>query len=751
MPNGTPISVQTQMKRMQPPVVVPQQQARISSGGGMRPPSTPVVASMSPNHTRHSQGQFGRNRHRISAPVSRSYAAVATTRQLDNSVETDIAFLSGLLDLHGTRNDSSVEGHIAFLPRFLAPTRRSQRHDNWTTPSKARSHSVRASRPTRHTQRQLRRRSHHISAPLSRSYTALATTQQLNNSVESEIAFLSGLLDLHGVRNDSSVERNIAFPPRFSLLHGARNDTTTIHPSSNAHTSYNGDCGEVHNVNGSHVTIYTGPVYNYTICECNHVCRNHHAVDTADAWRTEPLSATEYYVAFLKFLLINLIWYINEVDTTAFEAEMEAYSNTLTRTDISKRAHAFKPIVKDRTAPCSQDDCDDPTDPRPKAICDGPMCEQPTQQRETVPTTSLELLTKHGGRFDSGLSSSGKDNEVTAGADINGLVHDPSSFAKLTGKASYRYNTNPNMLTPQKDVDSRKNADPEPVSGWDIRDAESLGMPADIVDLVDAFPMGLTDCRLNKSHFTDRNFLPTRSRGYELVELYYRNVSWMYDPIIRSDFMATVFDPIYGSNELPSVTHVHAHRMSILLIVVATGALYDKDPYATRLAHQYNVLVILQRDGEIQESIRTTSTPEEVPSEEEKVPKGQGMTAPAKARMDGMDMGARQRSRKEEWRKRSKGPKQRRLIGLSGNDTYRPREIIGIDDAEMGEYAYDYVGLRDGARAAEARLGEGAEPVQAMCTPDRNRCNIVQQGEEAGQRRLSAERVNRQSVSESAR
>ncbi|KZP02475.1 hypothetical protein FIBSPDRAFT_1055850 [Athelia psychrophila] len=386
--------------------------------------------------------------------------------------------------------------------------------------------------------------------------------------------------------------------------------------------------GEVHNVNGSHVTIYTGPVYNYTICECNHVCRNHHAVDTADAWRTEPLSATEYYVAFLKFLLINLIWYINEVDTTAFEAEMEAYSNTLTRTDISKRAHAFKPIVKDRTAPCSQDDCDDPTDPRPKAICDGPMCEQPTQQRETVPTTSLELLTKHGGRFDSGLSSSGKDNEVTAGADINylqGLVHDPSSFAKLTGKASYRYNTNPNMLTPQKDVDSRKNADPEPVSGWDIRDAESLGMPADIVDLVDAFPMGLTDCRLNKSHFTDRNFLPTRSRGYELVELYYRNVSWMYDPIIRSDFMATVFDPIYGSNELPSVTHVHAHRMSILLIVVATGALYDKDPYATRLAHQYNVLV-----------------------------------------------------------------------------------IIGIDDAEMGEYAYDYVGLETELAPPKHTFGEDA-------------------------------------------
>lgn len=49
MPNGTPISVQTQMKKMQPPVGVPQPQARISSNGGMRPPTTPVVTSMSPS------------------------------------------------------------------------------------------------------------------------------------------------------------------------------------------------------------------------------------------------------------------------------------------------------------------------------------------------------------------------------------------------------------------------------------------------------------------------------------------------------------------------------------------------------------------------------------------------------------------------------------------------------------------------------------------------------------------------------
>jgi enhancer of polycomb-like protein len=44
--NGTPISVQPQMKKMQPPTGFPQM--LISSNGGMRPPAPPVVASMRP-------------------------------------------------------------------------------------------------------------------------------------------------------------------------------------------------------------------------------------------------------------------------------------------------------------------------------------------------------------------------------------------------------------------------------------------------------------------------------------------------------------------------------------------------------------------------------------------------------------------------------------------------------------------------------------------------------------------------------
>ena len=58
MPNGTPISVQTQMKKMPIPVGMLQPQPRISSNGGMCPPATPVVASMSLNSTQSSPPQM---------------------------------------------------------------------------------------------------------------------------------------------------------------------------------------------------------------------------------------------------------------------------------------------------------------------------------------------------------------------------------------------------------------------------------------------------------------------------------------------------------------------------------------------------------------------------------------------------------------------------------------------------------------------------------------------------------------------
>jgi len=51
-------------------------------------------------------------------------------------------------------------------------------------------------------------------------------------------------------------------------------------------------------------------------------------------------------------------------------------------------------------------------------------------------------------------------------------------------------------------------------------------MPFEIMDLVNAFPMGLKDCPYNKGQFV--SFLPSRERAIELADLYYNNVAWMW-------------------------------------------------------------------------------------------------------------------------------------------------------------------------------------------------------------------------------
>jgi len=54
----------------------------------------------------------------------------------------------------------------------------------------------------------------------------------------------------------------------------------------------------------------------------------------------------------------------------------------------------------------------------------------------------------------------------------------------------------------------------------------SVNLPADINDLMQAFPFGLKNCPYNRSIF--RPYLPTKTRALELASIYYRSVAWMY-------------------------------------------------------------------------------------------------------------------------------------------------------------------------------------------------------------------------------
>ncbi|KZP14746.1 hypothetical protein FIBSPDRAFT_921339 [Athelia psychrophila] len=122
----------------------------------------------------------------------------------------------------------------------------------------------------------------------------------------------------------------------------------------------------------------------------------------------------------------------------------------------------------------------------------------------------------------------------------------------------------------------------------DPRDTAYYGMPAEIVELSNAFPIGIKTCTYGADQFNE--FLPPRSRALQLVDLYYAQFAILHLPIPRPDLMKCFIDPIYKGNEVGSACAVHPHKLSVLFIVLASGAVSDNPAFALTLAQQYCVL-----------------------------------------------------------------------------------------------------------------------------------------------------------------
>ncbi|KAH7914825.1 fungal-specific transcription factor domain-containing protein [Hygrophoropsis aurantiaca] len=137
-------------------------------------------------------------------------------------------------------------------------------------------------------------------------------------------------------------------------------------------------------------------------------------------------------------------------------------------------------------------------------------------------------------------------------------------------------------------------------------DPKYLGLPFEIIDLCNAFPFGLKDCPYGKYHFLP--FIPDRGRALRLVDLYYENFAWMYNPIVRSDFYNTVINPIYGTTGIANLDNIHSHRLSVFFILLASGSLYDNAASATIIAEQYHALsrAALSLDSILQEATCAT-------------------------------------------------------------------------------------------------------------------------------------------------
>ncbi|KAG6915269.1 hypothetical protein DXG01_012404 [Tephrocybe rancida] len=116
-----------------------------------------------------------------------------------------------------------------------------------------------------------------------------------------------------------------------------------------------------------------------------------------------------------------------------------------------------------------------------------------------------------------------------------------------------------------------------------------LNLPDEILNLMHAFPFGFKDCPYNKSIFI--RYLPHKERAMELAYVYYASVAWMYDPIPFQDFVASIINPIYGSEGYPTTDAVHSHRLAVFFMILANGNLYDEtQPDATNVAEQYYAL-----------------------------------------------------------------------------------------------------------------------------------------------------------------
>ncbi|KAK0457651.1 uncharacterized protein EV420DRAFT_1546715 [Desarmillaria tabescens] len=117
---------------------------------------------------------------------------------------------------------------------------------------------------------------------------------------------------------------------------------------------------------------------------------------------------------------------------------------------------------------------------------------------------------------------------------------------------------------------------------------KDLDLPLEILDLVNAFPLGMKEC--NYSKFIFAPYLPTQERAMYLAELYYQNTAWMYDPIVQQDFVMNILTPLYFAPGFTTLETIHAHKLAVFFMAMGDGVLYDSSPDSAYLSEQYHAL-----------------------------------------------------------------------------------------------------------------------------------------------------------------
>ncbi|KAF8590473.1 hypothetical protein K439DRAFT_91293 [Ramaria rubella] len=85
--------------------------------------------------------------------------------------------------------------------------------------------------------------------------------------------------------------------------------------------------------------------------------------------------------------------------------------------------------------------------------------------------------------------------------------------------------------------------------------------------------------------------LPSADVALNLVERYYKHVSWIVDPIPREQLMARVYDRILYSNRFGDISDVPFDHVAIFFIILALSVLADVDqPFNYQTSEPYYVL-----------------------------------------------------------------------------------------------------------------------------------------------------------------
>ncbi|KAI0047246.1 hypothetical protein FA95DRAFT_1559311 [Auriscalpium vulgare] len=125
----------------------------------------------------------------------------------------------------------------------------------------------------------------------------------------------------------------------------------------------------------------------------------------------------------------------------------------------------------------------------------------------------------------------------------------------------------------------------------DVLSSPDVPQPTNVPWLSHAYPFATVDPRSVaevKSHLY--SFLPDSATAQSLADVYYRHAAWMYTPIEQTDFYDSIltrfYDPQAGSEE-----HTECHRLSVLYMVFALGALMDleRPPHSYDAHHYYHL------------------------------------------------------------------------------------------------------------------------------------------------------------------